>query len=68
MTPAAACELPRELIRAKARGSIARRAEIRPWIVKTPVEVEIRFKNYRPAEVLAYLSVVERIVDAHAIR
>ncbi|MFN2631903.1 MAG: M55 family metallopeptidase [Thermoanaerobaculia bacterium] len=59
---------PRDLSRAKARASIARRAEIRPWIVNTPVEVEIRFKNYRPAEVLTYLSVVERIVDAHAIR
>ncbi|MEP6767737.1 MAG: M55 family metallopeptidase [Acidobacteriota bacterium] len=63
MTPAAACDL----IRTKARSAIARRAEIRPWTVKTPVDVEIRFKNYRPAEVLAYLSIVERI-DAHAIR
>ncbi|MEP7132558.1 MAG: M55 family metallopeptidase [Acidobacteriota bacterium] len=63
MTPAAACDL----IRAKARAAVARRAEIRPWSVKTPVELEIRFKNYRPAEVLAYLPIVERI-DAHAIR
>jgi D-amino peptidase len=63
MTPAAACDL----IRAKARSAIARRAEIRPWTVRTPVEVEIRFKNYRPSEVLAYLSIVERI-DAHTIR
>jgi len=29
--------------------------------------VEVRFKNYRPAELLAYLPVVERL-DAHAVR
>ena len=34
---------------------------------ETPVRVEIRFKNYRPAEVASWLPGVER-VDAHAIR
>ena len=29
--------------------------------------LDLRFKNYRPAEVLAYLPIVER-TDAHAIR
>jgi D-aminopeptidase len=35
--------------------------------VKLPVEIELRFKNYRAAELLAYLPIFERI-DAHAIR
>lgn len=63
LTPAAACDL----IRAKAKTGLARAKEIRPFAVQTPVTVELRFKNYRPAEVLAYLPVFERI-DAHAVR
>jgi D-amino peptidase len=63
MTPAAACDL----IRAKAKAGLARAKEIRPFAVSTPVTVETRFKNYRPAEVLAYLPLFERI-DAHAVR
>jgi len=31
------------------------------------VQLEVRFKSYRPSEVLSYLSIVERI-DAHTIR
>ena len=31
------------------------------------MELDIRFKNYRPAEVLSYLSTVTRL-DAHAVR
>lgn len=63
LTPAAACDV----IRAKARAALARAREIRPFVAKSPVEIEIRFKNYRPAELLAYLPMFERI-DAHAIR
>jgi D-amino peptidase len=63
LTPEAA----REVIREKVKAALARRASIRPVRVKTPVTVEVRFKNYRPAEVLAYLRSVER-VDAHAVR
>lgn len=56
-----------ELIRDKARRAVARRAEIRPFKPKSPPVLELRFKSYRPSEVLAYLPIVERI-DAHAIR
>lgn len=63
LTPAAACDL----IRAKAKAGLSRAAQIRPFVVRTPVEIELRFKNYRPAELLAYLPLFERI-DAHAIR
>jgi len=63
LTPEAACDLIRE----KARRGVERAKSIRPFKVSEPVTLEVRFKNYRPAEVLAYLPIVERI-DAHAIR
>jgi len=63
MTPAAACDL----IRQKAKVAVSRAKEIRPYVIKTPIDLEVRFKNYRPAELLAYLPNVERI-DSHTIR
>ncbi len=51
---------------AVARG-LARRSTLTPYRITTPVSLEIRFKNYRPAEVLAWLPGVAR-VDAHSIR
>jgi D-amino peptidase len=56
-----------ELIRQKVKAAFARRGEFKPYRVKAPVELEIRFKNYRPAEVLAFLPNVERL-DSHTIR
>jgi D-amino peptidase len=41
--------------------------DFRPYKIAEPLDLEIRFKNYRPAEVLAYLPIVER-TDAHSIR
>ncbi len=38
-----------------------------PLRLTGPVTLDLRFKNYRPAEVLAYLPVVER-TDAHSVR
>ncbi len=38
-----------------------------PYVLETPITVEITFKNYLPAEVLSYLRDVER-ADAHTIR
>lgn len=63
LTPEAA----REVIREKVAAAMARRASFRPYVVKTPVELEVRFKNYRPAEVLSYLPIVKR-ADAHSVR
>jgi D-amino peptidase len=62
-TPQAACDTIREA----ARRAVAERKSRKPFTVTTPVTLELRFKNYRPAEVLAYLPIVER-TDAHAIR
>ena len=39
----------------------------RPYALKTPLDVELRFKNYRPAEVLSWMPGVER-ADAHSVR
>jgi D-amino peptidase len=63
LTPEASCELIRE----KAKAAVARARGRKPWLVTTPVALELRFKNYRPAELLAYLPIVER-VDAHTVR
>ncbi len=63
LTPEAACDLIRE----KVAKAIARLKELKPYKVKAPVQAEVRFKNYRPSEVLSYLSIVER-TDAHSIK
>ncbi len=56
-----------DLIAARVKAAMARRAEFKPYKVTTPVTVEISFKNYTAAETLAFLPVFER-VDAHSIR
>lgn len=63
LTPEAA----REKIRDAVKRALANRSRFRPTPAKTPVTLEITFKNYRPAEILAYLPIVERI-DAHSVR
>jgi D-amino peptidase len=63
LTPQAACDAIREA----ARRAVSERKSRRAFTVTTPVTLDLRFKNYRPAEVLAYLPIVER-TDAHAIR
>jgi len=54
-------------IRAHAKIAVARRAEMKPYTMPKPVSVEVSFKNYRPVELLAYLSMIQR-VDAHTVR
>lgn len=63
LTPEAA----RERIGDAVRRALANRSRFRPVAPKTPATLEITFKNYRPAEILAYLPNVERI-DAHSVR
>jgi D-amino peptidase len=63
MTPEAAYELIRE----KVKTAVGRIKEFRPYKLKTPIQLEVRFKNYRPSEILSYLPVVQR-VDAHSIK
>ena len=56
-----------QLIREKVRKAMGRIKDFKPHKLTTPVQLDVRFKNYRPSEVLSYLSLVER-TDAHSIR
>ena len=56
-----------DLIREKVKKAMARLKEFKPYKLNAPVRLDVRFKNYRPSEVLSYLSIVER-TDAHSIR
>jgi D-amino peptidase len=63
LTPEAACDLIRE----KAKRGVERARDFKPWKVAEPTTLDLRFKNYRPSEVLSYLPFLER-TDAHSIR
>jgi D-amino peptidase len=63
LTPEAACDLIRE----KAKRGVERSGSLKPWKVAEPTTLDLRFKNYRPSEVLSYLPIVER-TDSHSIR
>ena len=55
------------LIREKVRKAVGRIGDFKPYKLAPPIQLDVRFKNYRPSEVLSYLSIVER-TDAHSIR
>jgi D-amino peptidase len=55
------------LISQRVRAALARLRDFTPFKVQTPVTVDVSFKNYLPAEVLAYLPLFER-TDSHSIR
>ena len=63
LTPEAAYEI----IRDKVKRAIGRVKDFKPYRVKAPVQLDVRFKSYRPSEMLSYLSIVER-TDSHSIR
>lgn len=63
VTPAKATEL----IHDKMRSALARLGDFKPYKLATPVRLDLRFKAYRPSEILSYLSIVER-TDSHSIR
>ena len=51
----------------KVKAGLARRASLPPYKPQGPLVVDVTFKNYMPAEVLAYLPMFER-TNAHTIR
>ncbi len=63
LTPQASAKLIRERVEAALR----RRQDFKPYRVAGPVTVDVSFKHYMPAEVLAYLPIFER-TDSHSIR
>jgi D-amino peptidase len=60
-------EAGQALIRQRAKVAVTRRGEMRPYTMTKPLTLEVSFKNYRPVELLGYLSNVQRI-DSHTIR
>lgn len=63
VTPEAASRLIGE----KVATALRQLERFKPFVVAPPVALELRFKHYRPAEMLAYLPMVER-VDAYSVR
>ena len=63
LTPAEA----NDVIRDTTQRALGRIKSFRPYIVKTPVRLDIRFKSYRQTELLSYLPIVERL-DSHTVR
>lgn len=56
-----------ELIRQRAKAGVERRGAIRPLRLGPNIALEVAFKNYRVAEIAAYLPNIVR-VNAHTIR
>jgi D-amino peptidase len=55
------------LIGTRVRAALARIGDFKPYKITAPVVVDVTFKHYMPAEVLAYLPIFER-TDSHSIR
>ncbi|RMH12056.1 MAG: hypothetical protein D6701_14050, partial [Gemmatimonadetes bacterium] len=55
------------LIADRVTAALSRLDDFEPYRLEAPIELEVSFKNYMPAELLAYLPIVER-VDSHTIR
>ncbi|HEY0241026.1 MAG TPA: M55 family metallopeptidase [Gemmatimonadaceae bacterium] len=60
-------EAAQNLIKERTKAALQRRASFKPYKVANPVRLDVTFKSYRPAEILAYLPIVER-TTSHAIR
>jgi len=60
-------EVAYAVIRDKVKRAMERIKEFKPYHIKAPVQLDVRFKSYRPSEMLSYLSIVER-TDSHSIR
>ena len=63
LTPEAAYEV----IRTRTKSAVDRIEDFEPYVLETPIELELTLKHYRAVELLAYLPSVER-VNAHTIR
>jgi len=63
IAPATACDQ----IYQGALNAVSHRDQRKPYVLKTPISLEVSFKSYTAAEIVSYLRAVER-VDAHSIR
>ena len=55
------------LIGEKVRAALGRLGDFKPYKLTGPITLDISFKHYMPAEVAAYLSIIER-TGSHSIR
>jgi D-amino peptidase len=55
------------LIGRTVKAALGRLKVFKPYVLKTPITLDVSFKAYRPAEMLAFLPFVQR-TDAHSIR
>ncbi len=56
-----------EVIRTRTKSAIDRIAQFEPYVLDTPIELELTLKHYQPVELLGYLKNVERL-NSHTIR
>ena len=63
LTPEAAYEV----IRTRTAAAINRIGDFEPYVLETPIVLELSLKHYQPVELLGYLPNVERI-DSHTVR
>ncbi|HEY0745612.1 MAG TPA: M55 family metallopeptidase [Steroidobacteraceae bacterium] len=63
ITPAAACDQ----IYQGVLSAVSHREQRKPYVLQTPITLEISFKSYTSAEIVSYLRSVQRS-DAHSIR
>lgn len=63
LTPEAAYEV----IRTRTASAISRIDDFSPYVLETPIELELSLKHYQPVELLSYLPNVEK-VNSHTIR
>ena len=63
LTPEAAYDV----IRTRTAAAIDRIGDFEPYVLGTPIVLELSLKHYQPVELLGYLPNVERI-DSHTIR
>jgi D-amino peptidase len=63
LTPAAACDQ----IYQGSLSAVSQRDQRKPYVLSTPITLDISFKSYTSAEIVSYLRSVER-TDAHSIR
>lgn len=59
-------EVAARTIEDKVSAALRRLADFEPYRLEEPIRLEVSFKNYLPAELLAYLPSVDR-VDSHTI-
>ena len=57
----------RQLVKERVRAGIAKRATLKPYVLRGPIRLDVTFKNYTPAEIVSYLPGIQR-VNAHTIR